>query len=908
MDTERWQKIADLFEAAVERPPDERRRILEAAGAQDDALRTEVAALLRAHDDDPEFLESPAARIPAEAGAAAEPDDANADPDSDPLVGRLVGHYRLTRRIGAGGMGTVYLAERQDDFRQVAALKVVRRGMDTEHVLRRFRSERQILASLDHPNIARLLDGGATDDGRPYFVMEHIDGEAIGAYCERRALPLRERIELFITACMAVHHAHRNLVVHRDLKPSNILVSRDGRLKLLDFGLAKLLDPEREGPEPTVTQPEAPALTPEYASPEQVAGEPITTATDTYSLGVVLYELLAGTRPYQLKTRTPEETARVLTHAAPSPPSAAGTRWRAQLRGDLDTIVMMAMQREPARRYASAEAFAEDLRRYLRGQPVAAQRDSLGYRARRFVGRNRTGVAIASAFVLLLAGSSVVTMLQSRRILAERREADAQRETAEQVAQLLISLFEQSDPTVSPAGDTTTVATLIRIGEERVEALAGQPALEARLLHVFAKIHEARSRFARARALLESALVLEREASGAESAQAATTLHELARLTHRTGGAAAGEPLLRESLGRLSGLHDANDAILARAKLDLAEAVADPGERERLVDEALATLRESGADLVSVASALNALASAHFAQSEFAEARPLYEEAIEILATRLPADHPHLLAVQTNLAAVQSQLGEWEAAEATARRVLEGQRRVVGPTGTGVAGILEILATSLANQGRHAEAESTFSGALAIWRGSLGPGHWRVANSLRNIGRLRAVQGRHAEAVALLEEAAAIRGRSGGGGERSVATMRAQTALSVARLGRREEAIAMARDALRVLEAGGATADRSELADAQAALGGILLESGALAEAEALFRRALEIRRDRFPERHPKLAEAMCGLGEALTEQGRRAEAAPLLRSAFPILRVWGLADPVVVERIAAEWPDLAPH
>ena len=362
-------------------------------------------------------------------------------PPADPLEGTDIGPYRVVRRLGAGGMGTVYLAVRgADEFQKRVALKVLKRGMDTDAVVQRFRAERQILASLEHPYISSLFAGGTTADGRPYFVMEFVDGLPIDEYCDAKRLDTTARLHLFIKICAAVQHAHQTLVIHCDIKPANVLVTADGTPKLLDFGIAKLLNPA--GLQTTaLTLDGAPLLTPEYASPEQVRGGVVTTATDVYALGVLLYELLTGRRPYELTSRTPADIARVICDSVPERPSTAATRLdarqpsadprrlRRRLAGDLDTIVLKALSKEPPRRYASVDQFAEDVRRHLAGLPVLARPDTVAYRVATFVRRHRTAVAAAALVLVALVAGLVVATWQARiasreRALAERRFDD----------------------------------------------------------------------------------------------------------------------------------------------------------------------------------------------------------------------------------------------------------------------------------------------------------------------------------------------------------------------------------------------------------------------------------------------------------------------------------------------------
>ena len=382
LNSERWQQVESLFQSALARAPEERTALLDNACNGDEALRQEVESLLASLDKTDDFIEKSAFDAGMKLFATG---------DANPLIGGRIGPYKITGEIGRGGTGVVYLALRDDEqYQKQVAIKLVKRGMDTDAVIRRFRNERQILAQLEHPNIARLIDGGTTEDGVPYFVMEYVGGVPLDEYCDSHNFSTDERLKLFRTACSAVQFAHQNLVIHRDIKPSNILVTEDGTPKLLDFGIAKLLHPDLGTQTAELTATALRVMTPEYASPEQIRGETITTTSDVYSLGVVLYELLTGQRPYQIKTKEPYEIARVICEQEPVKPSIAssvgsslrhrlGGKARTQTkayttpRGDLDNIILMATRKEAARRYQSVAQFSEDIRRYLEGLPVIAQ-------------------------------------------------------------------------------------------------------------------------------------------------------------------------------------------------------------------------------------------------------------------------------------------------------------------------------------------------------------------------------------------------------------------------------------------------------------------------------------------------------------------------------------------------------
>ncbi|HTY41403.1 MAG TPA: serine/threonine-protein kinase [Thermoanaerobaculia bacterium] len=471
MTPERWREVKGLFDRAMELPEAERAVFLDAERLRDPALAAEVARLLDAHAAAGEFLERPAldqVRLVAPPEAAPE----------------RIGPWEIEREIGHGGMGTVYLAARSGDgFRQTVALKIVRRGMDTDFVLERFRGERRILAGLDHPGIARLLDGGSTETGAPYFVMEYIDGRHLLEDARARDLSVPERLRLFLPVCDAVAYAHRHLVVHRDIKPSNVLVTADGVPKLLDFGLAKLLRPDADGADGR-TETALRLLTPDYASPEQVRGEPVTTATDIYSLGVVLYELLTGNRPYRATGRSPEAIARAVCEEEPARPSAVAP----SLRGDLDNVVLMALRKEPERRYASVEQFAEDVRRYLDGRPVAARKDTLRYRTGKFVTRHKAAVSVTAAAALLLAGATVAAFQQARE--ARRERAAAERHFNDVRALADAFLFEFHDAIKDLPGATPARELVVRRALEYLEKLSSLKADDVALQREVATAYE----------------------------------------------------------------------------------------------------------------------------------------------------------------------------------------------------------------------------------------------------------------------------------------------------------------------------------------------------------------------------------------------------------------------------------
>jgi len=509
MSFETWQQLKTIFHAALELRAAERSAFLVAACSGDSELLNQVEKLIAAHDNAGSFLDSPAV---LDEGVITVRDETARDSDR---VGQRIGPYEILRAIGHGGMGTVFLAVRADDqYRKEVAIKLVNRGMDTDSILRRFMMERQILANLEHANIARLLEGGSTTDGLPYFVMEYVEGEPIDRYCDVRGLTTAERLELFRKVCAALQYAHQNLVVHRDIKPSNILVTAEGVPKLLDFGIAKLLSPDWDAETGERTASIQILMTPAYASPEQLRGQAITTTSDVYSLGVVLYELLSGQRPYRMSSLRPEEMAQLILTEEPERPSSIGSKRKARsktqtaqertdgknpqsgarnyksLVGDLDNIVLKALRKEPQRRYTSVQEFSDDIRRHLEGLPVSASPDTFGYRAGKFVQRHRAGVFAAAAVLVTLLTATGITTWQAS---VARRERDKAEHRFNQVRKLANSvLFDYHDGIEKLPGSTPIREKMVKDALEYLDNLStestGDPNLQAELATAYEKV------------------------------------------------------------------------------------------------------------------------------------------------------------------------------------------------------------------------------------------------------------------------------------------------------------------------------------------------------------------------------------------------------------------------------------
>ncbi|MEM9555909.1 MAG: serine/threonine-protein kinase [Acidobacteriota bacterium] len=823
MNPERWQEIETVLHAALE--VDERKRVgfLNKTCSGDPDLLEQVRSLLESLGQAGDFLEGAAAELhPDWPAQLAEGSDTR----------RRVGPYKLLGEIGQGGMSTVYLAVRDDrEYEQRVAIKLIKRGLDTDSVLRRFRNERQILASLDHPNIARLYDGGTADDGRPYFVMELIEGTSLDDFCDHRRLSVVERIELVRQVSSAVHYAHKNLVVHRDIKPGNILVTDDGVPKLLDFGIAKLLDPESFSQTVDTTRPTMRPMTPRYASPEQLAGQQITTASDVYSLGVLLAKLLTGSVPGEWDAGSADSSCSALPEPESAPPCG-------RLPGDLETIVAMALREEPERRYDSVEQLSDDLGRYLEGRPVRAQRDTLGYRAGKFLRRQKVAVAVAAAFLLLVAGFLADRVRQVQETVRQRDRAELERDRAEQVSALLFDLFASFDP-AEARGETVTARELLQRGALRVETeLADQPLVQAAAFDTIGKVYQGLGLYDQALPLFDGALELRRAELGEDHLEVAASLAALG---------------------------------------SLAAASADYPRSEELHRRALAIQRHQyGDEHPEVAATLTALTLALLRQGRYEEARGHQQEALEIQRQVLDEDDPALATSLCTLGHVLFEQGEARAAEELCREALEIRRRALGNDHPEVASSLFNLAIALARQGDFEGAEPLMREALAIRRKVFGEEHPDVASVLHGLGMLLVQTGGMEEAEGLLRRALAMRRELLGENHVDLAKNLSTLASLLRKRGDLEAAAALYREALDI---GHRAIGRGHPGQAYALLelGQILMSLGRVGEAEPVLREAYEIRRRALPEASPLTALAATELGRCLTALERYPEAEAFL-------------------------------
>ena len=745
MSTERWQQLEELFHAALDRASADREAFVARACAGDAGLRQEVERLLRAHEQASSFVAQTAADV-AHVAATVSPD------------GRQIGAYHIVRELGRGGMGTVYLGERADaQFQMRVAIKVIKRGMDTDAVLQRFRHERQILAGLSHPNIARLLDAGTTGEGVPYFVMEYVDGQPIDEYCRAHRLPIGDRLELFRQVCAAVAYAHQNLVVHRDIKPSNIQVTSARLPKLLDFGIAKLLD--ADGGDITVaTEFGRQAMTPQYASPEQLRGDRVTTVSDVYALGVLLYELLADARPYEVADKSADETRRIVAETEVLKPSAMAARagnhgTSRRLRGDLDTIVITAMRKDPAERYASVALFAEDVRRHIEGLPVAARGDSWTYRTGRFVRRRKLAVAAAAAIVVTLIGGVIATSWQARVARAERARAERRFNDVRKLAHAV--LFDYHDAIEALPGATRVRERLVTDALAYLDSLAveasGDPALQRELAAAYDRVGDVLGKpFAANLGNIKGAL---------ESYQKALRIRE---------ALVSADPRNPQNRRELADSH----RQIGWQLRDTEAALGPLRQAIAIYGQLVAEYPDDAAARLSLARTYNQLGSALGERAELSGALENERRALALL-TALHAASPRDVEIRRTLSITYDYIalslflsGDTAAALENNGRTLELRAALSSEDPTN-ATFRRMLAISYQNDGDFRDQSGDSDGALASFRRKLTmdeellaadpanvQAHGDVAYSLQRLADILTKRGSHGEALLLYRRAA----------------------------------------------------------------------------------------------------------------------------------------------------------
>jgi eukaryotic-like serine/threonine-protein kinase len=741
-------RILDLEES-------ERAALLLAEADGDEALIDLVRALLRADAEPSAVLDRNAAELLGLEDA----------PDELPYGGQI-GDYRLLRVAGLGGMAAVYVAERTaGDVRQIVALKILKRGLDTDELLRRFARETRVLASLQHPNIARFLDAGSTVDGRPYLAMEYIDGRPLTAFCDERQLTVRGRLDLFSTVCETVQFAHQRLIVHRDLKPSNILVTGGGEVRLLDFGIAKLLTDEHH-PDDPLTRAGLRVLTPEYAAPEQLRGEPASTTADVYALGLLLYELLAGMHPRAAADESERSPAVTLPSTAvqrvarsqrgitlAQARATTPERLRRAIAGDLDRIVLKALEPDAGQRYGSAEQLLDDLDRFRAGRPVRARPNTVAYRLLKYTRRHRAGItATGAALALLFALSG----FHAVRITMERDRARAEAGKAQATTQFLQRLLGDAYPS-SALGDSFSMTELLARATARVDSLGAEPAVQAELLRTLGDIYREQGRFAEAQPLLERAVETHRHSGRPHDRAAGQALSALGHLQNDTHDFAAALETHRASLRIFRRVMAADDSLVLFALNNIATAAS----RQLQFDEARAAHEEvlarrgrlftDTSQLVHVTH--HNLGELYKEMGQDSAAERALRTALRIRRSSLPPGHPATALTMTNLAALLARTDRLDEAEGLYRQALDTFRRVFGPDHHRVGLAAYSYGGLLQRMGRLEEAEAMLRTTVNIDRRTYGDRHMEVGLDLRRLGGILADRLDWTGAVAALREA-----------------------------------------------------------------------------------------------------------------------------------------------------------
>ncbi len=838
---DQWEKIKDLFGAALEREPNQRSAFLRDACGPNEVLRNEIESLLSAHERSNDLSQ----HLWRDQFSG----------DAQDL--KSIGPYQLIKKLGEGGMGQVWLAEQTEPVRRQVALKLIRAGIYNDSLLQRFHSERQSLAIMDHPAIAKVFEAGSTPSGQPYLVMEYVPGLPITEYCDQEKLKIRDRLDLFLKACEGVQHAHQKAIIHRDLKPANIMVVEvDGTPvpRIIDFGLAKTAGPPM-AENPLVTQAGSFVGTPGYMSPEQAdpSVRDVDTRTDVYSLGVVLYVLLTGFLPFDAKRQPLHEVLRQLREEDPPRPStkiglekessssSAAARSTepgqlvSMLRGDLDWIVMTALEKDRSRRYGTPSALAADIGRYLNHEPVLARPASAGYRLQKYVRRHRIGVALAAGLVLLLAGFAAAQTAQVRRITRERDRAD-------RVTQFMSGMFKVSDPSEARGNSITAREILDKASKDIDAGLSRDPELQAQMMGVMGQVYGSLGLYGRARALLTQAVDIQHRLLGASHPQTLSSMDDLGWILNREGHYPEAEKLQRETLGLRRRVLGPQQPDTLRSMTNLSNTLTTAGhyaEAEKLQRETIDIQRRVlGPEQPETLRSMSNLANTLYRGGHYTEAEKLQLETINIQTRILGREHPDTLWSMSNLANTLSKENRFADAAKLQRETLDLRRHVLGPEHPDTLVAMSDLAVNLRRQGQYVDAEKLEREALDIQRRVLGPEHPSTLMSMNNLSNTLNYERRYAEAEKLL-----------------------RAVLSTQR---------------RVLGP-----EHPETVRSMVNLATSISNQGRYAEGEKLERETIEIRRRILGPDHPDTALSVYNLAVMKTREGKAGEALKLLHEAI---------------------------
>lgn len=897
MNKEHWQTIKSIVSSALTLSGPERDRYITRACRADENLRAEIEQLLISIEksEQEKFLSQ--VNIDAKSLVSELTEKWQIKASRKDLIGKKIGPYKLIRQLGEGGMGSVFEAERCDgEFNQTVAIKLIRKGVDTVDNIKRFHMEEEILARLHHPNIAQLYDGGLTEDGNPYLVMEFVNGVPVDDYCFEHYLTVSERIKLFRDVCSAVQYAHGNLIIHRDIKTKNIFVTHEGVVKILDFGVAKLLDPGVTDVTLLKTLPGQKFWTPYYASPEQVTGEIVTVATDVYALGILLYKLLTDTYPFDLDGKSTAEIERMIVESLPVPPSQAvksantecaarrqlsPSELRKTLTGDLDALVLKAIRKDAKYRYRSVEQLLDDIGRYQNGMPLTARKGTIRYRFSKFANRNK---AALSTIAIVLVAVAIMGIYHVFKLTEQRNLAQLESAKALAAQDYLVELFEAADPSEN-RGEQITVQEIVDRGIAQLEEnLSGEPEVHLEMLKVLGRVKQALGDFDHSAELLEEALNSTRELRGDEHADVAATAAMLGEVLRWDGEYDRAESLLREALAIQRGLVREDDAGIASNIHRLARTLEMKGnfdEAEELYNEALA-MRERlfGEHSAAVSATLNNMGWLLHQKGNHIESEEFLRRSLVIKEQLLEPPHPDIASTMSNLSVVLRSLRNHEDAENFAEQALEQEIKLHGEDHPRVTTALNNRSLILLDLGHYQEAETVYRHILENNRRQLGPDHIYVGFSLSGLAIALIEDGRNEEALPYIEEALEVTRKAVGEEHRYYAM-----------------SLKLKGDALINQDPGGAVSiydqsfqifervaeDHPGIARALTGLGRAYAAGSETDAAEAAFKNALAFQRRVLPAGHPNVILPLINLGQLLTDQGRMDEAEPLLLEAVEI-------------------------